>query len=153
MDVSSTHITFGVLRLLLEDARRWWYHRRLREQDSVAAARRRERMSVCRHIEDLRQGVVLHVGRGGWTLYRHQGRLRGHGDANDLFVRAARRAGVPILDTTTVAVERLRQLLCGPLPDQEPEGALEHARSLGATVYNVPVLSTDSEYPSTASQI
>jgi hypothetical protein len=138
MSTGSTRITLGVLRLLLEDARGWWYHRKLREQGDIAEARRRERRSVRRHAEDLKQAVVLHVGRGGWSLYRNQGRLEGHGGIADLLVQAAIRAGVPVVDSSAVPLEKLGPLLGGPLPDAEPLAALEFARSLGATTYNAP---------------
>ncbi len=133
-----THMTLTVLRLLFKDARSWWYHRKLRQQGRVAEARRRERKCVQKHALDLDRATVLHIGRGGWTLYRNKGRLKGCGDVEDAFVQAAIRAGVPVFDTTTVPMGRLGSLLRGPLPAEEPLVALEHARSLGARTYNAP---------------
>ncbi|MEA3376727.1 MAG: hypothetical protein U9R72_11100, partial [Chloroflexota bacterium] len=85
-DNPNGELSIAVLRLLFQDARSWWYHRCLREQGMVADARRRERHAVCRHVDDLRQATMLHVGAGGWTLYRDRGRLEGHGGMEDVFV-------------------------------------------------------------------
>ena len=131
-------LSVAVLRLLFQDARSWWYHRCLREQGRVAEARRRERRTVCRHVDALRQATMLHVGPGGWTLYRDRGRLQGHGGMEDLFVQAALAAGVPVIDPTEAADGTIRALLEGPSPSDEPGAALRHAQALGASVYNAP---------------
>lgn len=137
--INSITITLDVLRLLFQDARRWRHHRRLREQGRVAEARRRERQSVRRHVQYLREATVLHVGRGGWRLHRvGRARLEGYGGADDLFVQAAICAGVPSFDTTSVPDEKLGALLRGPCPGDDPLGALRHARALGARVWNDP---------------
>ena len=64
-------ITFDVLRLLFQSARRWWYHWRLRERGEVAEARRRERKSVQGYARCIEEATVLHIGCGVWILYRH----------------------------------------------------------------------------------
>ncbi|MEA3400181.1 MAG: ATP-binding protein [Armatimonadota bacterium] len=135
-DNPNGELSIAVLRLLFQDARSWWYHRCLREQGMVADARRRERHAVCRHVDDLRQATMLHVGAGGWTLYRDQGRLEGHGGMEDLFVQAALAAGVPVLDSTEAADATVRALVKGPCAEDEPVAALHYAQALGARVYN-----------------
>ncbi len=132
-------ITLDVLRLLFQSARRWWYHRRLRERGEVAEARRRERRSVQEHVRCIEKATVLHVGCGVWTLYRHGWAwLQGYGGLDNLVVQAALCAGVPAFDTTTIPDENLVALLRGPFPGDDPLGTLEHARSLGARVYDDP---------------
>ena len=77
--INSITITLDVLRLLFQKARRWWYHQELRERGRIAEARRWERQSVRNNVERLAEARVLHIGRGGWCLYR-DGRawLEGH---------------------------------------------------------------------------
>lgn len=137
--INSITITLDVLRLLFQKARRWWYHQELRERGQIAEARRRERQSVRNNVERLAEARVLHIGRGGWCLYRDgRARLEGYGGADDLFVQAAICAGVPSFDTTVVPDEKLAGLLRGPYPGDDPLGALRHARALGARVWNDP---------------
>lgn len=140
-------VNLAVLRLLFQSARRWWYHRRLRERGEVDEARWRERRSVQEHIRYIEEATVLHIGRGGWTLYRHGGgRLEQRaGCVDDLFVQAAICAGVPTFDTTTVPDESLGALLHGPCPGEDPLGALRHTRSLGARVWNDSDVESDAE--------
>ena len=101
-------VNLAVLRLLFKSARRWWYHCKLRERGEVDEARRRERRSVQDHVRYVEEATVLHVGRDGWTLYRHDGeRLKQRaGCVNDLFVQAAIYAGVPVFNTNTVPTRR-----------------------------------------------
>jgi hypothetical protein len=135
----SITITPDVLRLLFQSARRWWYHRRLRERGQKAEARQRERRSVREHVRCIREATVLHIGCGVWTLHRHGWAwLQGYGGLDNLVVQAALCAGIPAFDTTTVPDDRLITLLRGPSPAEDPLGALEYARSLGARVYNDP---------------
>ena len=130
-------VNLAVLRLLFQSTRRWWYHRRLRKRGEVAEARRRERQSVRRHIECIEAATVLHVGCGVWTLYRRGWSwLQGYGGLDDLVVQAAICASAPTFDTTTVPDEETGTLLRGPYPGDDPLGALRHARSLGARVWN-----------------
>jgi hypothetical protein len=132
-------ITLDVLRLLFQSARRWWYHQRLRKRGQKAEARQRERRSVREHVRCIREATVLHIGCGVWTLHRHDWAwLQGYGGLDNLVVQAALRAGVPAFDTTAVPDDKLIALLRGPSPCEDPLGALEYARSLGARVYNDP---------------
>jgi len=135
---TDVRITLDVLRLLFQNARAWWYHQRLREQGQIEEARERERQSVREYAACIEEATVLHVGyQGRWTLYRQDGGgLSGRGGLTDWLVRAALRAGVPAFDTSTVPEDNLPALLCGPFPGEDPLGALCHARSLGARVYN-----------------
>ena len=134
----SQTITLDVLRLLFQNARAWWYHQKLREQGRVAEARKREKQSVREYAACIEKATVLHIGyEGRWTLYRRDGGgLSGCGGTSDWFVRAALRAGVLAFDTGTVPEHNLAALLRGPFPGEDPLGALCHARSLGARVYN-----------------
>ncbi len=134
----SQTITLDVLRLLFQKARAWWYHRRLREQGQVEEARKREKQSVREYAACIEKATVLHIGyEGRWTLYRRDGgSLSGRGGASDWFVRAALCAGVPAFDTGTVPEDNLAALLSGPFPGEDPLGALRHACTLGARVYN-----------------
>lgn len=102
----------------------------------MAEARRRERHAVRKHLDDLKQATVLHVGRGGWTLSRSHGRLEGHGGVADLFVQAALAGGVAAFDSTKIAGEKTVALLDGSCPAHEPREALRCAEALGARVYN-----------------
>jgi hypothetical protein len=135
---TDVRITLDVLRLLFQNARAWWYHQKLREQGRVEEAHAREKQSVREYAVCIGEATVLHVGyEGRWTLYRRDGGgLSGRGGLTDWFVLAALRAGVPAFDTDTVLEDNLAALLRGPFPGEDPLGALRHARSLGARVYN-----------------
>jgi hypothetical protein len=102
-------------------------------------ARKAERDAVLLGVRRIQSATVLHIGRGGWTLYRRGGgRLEGWGGAGHPVVRAAILAGVPAFDTRAVAEGDLGELLRGPRPDQDPVASLRHARALGARVWNEP---------------
>ena len=135
---TDVRITLDVLRLLFQNARAWWYHQKLREGGQVEEAREREKQSVREYAACIEEATVLHVGyEGHWTLYRRDGRgLNGRGGLTDWFVQAALRAGVPAFDTGAIPEDNLAALLRGPFPGEDPLGALCHARSLGARVYN-----------------
>jgi hypothetical protein len=150
MSQTNGKVTLDVLRLLFQNARAWWYHQRLREGGQVEEAREREKQSVREYAACIEEATVLHVGyRGRWTLYRRGGGgLSGRGGLTDWFVRAALRAGVPAFDTGAVPEHNLAALLRGPFPGKDPLGALCHARTLGARVYNdemvsAPAIDTD----------
>ena len=150
MSQTNGKITLDVLRLLFQNARAWWYHQKLRERGQVEEAREREKQSVREYAACIEKATVLHIGyEGRWTLYRRDGEgLSGRGGLTDWFVRAAFRAGVPAFDTGTVPEDNLAALLRGPFPGKDPLGALCHARTLGARVYNdemvsAPAIDTD----------
>jgi hypothetical protein len=135
---TDVRITLDVLRLLFQNARAWWYHQKLREGGRAEEAHERERQSVREYAACIEEATVLHVGyQGRWTLYRRDGEgLSGRGGMSNWFVRAALRAGVPAFETGAIPEDNLAALLRGPFPGEDSQGALRHARSLGALVYN-----------------
>ena len=135
----SVNITLEALRLLFKHARQWWRYHELRKQGKMVEARRWEQKDVRDYVRWFEGATVLHIGRGPWTLCRLDGaRLGGNGGTGNLVVQAAIRAGVPAFDTSTVANEKRIELLQGPYPHDDALGALRHARSLGARVWNDP---------------
>ncbi|MBM3130803.1 MAG: hypothetical protein FJ009_19525 [Chloroflexi bacterium] len=156
---ASADAIIALYALLDASARAWWYHRQLRENGQIAEARRRELASIRDHARDLRQAQVnagfVTVGRGGWTLHIACGHtLKGYGDVNDTIPQCALRLGLPIVDSTTIADEKINLTLRLPFPqigakprtDKTRDSSFDPApiedvarlyRDLGATVYNL----------------
>jgi hypothetical protein len=148
-----------VLKALRQSARRWWYHEHLRQVGEIEEARKREHDSVRSTVKGLRQCLdgrgYLTIGRGGWTLHhsRH-GWTSGYGADTSGTVRAARRLGVPVIDSRTVPDDLIGLTLPAPIPahpdmdepDAPPWGSFAKAplpviealyHRMGATLDNV----------------
>ena len=148
-------------RILNNQAKVWWYHRHLRKQGLEEEARQREREAILDDVRVLRaalqNGGFLTHGRGGWTLhYGKWNRVESPCPGLDAAIpQACLLLGIPVLDTTTIPDERIREVInfpiANPFPDPEPEGGygpFDHAPfeyvarryvALGATAYNTDV--------------
>lgn len=145
-----------VLHHLRADASGWWYFRQLRQQGRHAEAAAKERESIRRNVQHIREALAnggwLSIGRGGATLHTSpNSRLEGiHGHT----IAACIAAGVPTLDSTGCDFDRVWDLAVrGPMPGfsdstfgTNPDGSLStrHWRTIfnryatdpGAVFYN-----------------
>lgn len=142
-------------RVLNAEAKAWWYHQDLRKSGRTDEARRRERKSILSTLDYIRQtlrnGGLLTIGRGGYTLhFARNSKLSGYGPDSSGTVAACKLAGVPWVDTRTIPDDRIGEFAVsgpivkvgietegyGSLDYISPPDYIEFARSYGATVGN-----------------
>ncbi|TRD17299.1 hypothetical protein [Palleronia caenipelagi] len=126
-----------ILRELRGAAQRWWAHQALRDAGEVAEARRREHGKIRSDMEIIRNalsttGAYISVGRGGAYVHFGQGCTLSHpgGLEHLATARVLRRAGLPLIDTTTVdrpeRIMSLPMVAVGREPDLPPWHALSY---------------------------
>lgn len=146
----------SVYSLLNRDAKNWWYFKQLRDQGAISEARCKERGSIKSKIDTLRHciksGGYVNVGRGGWSIHYADGQLQGYGGVSDPIVQAAIKAGIVVIDTTTIDDDKIVDIAfkcpmvaVGRKADSAPYNSMSFAplsyvvgvkRNAGATVYN-----------------
>ena len=132
----------SIYSILNKEAKLWHYHQSLREQNRFTEARALERTSIKSSIKTIRSATILHIARGGFSVYlkpelsldgtvRSTSKVSGYGNGGVYYKSLLRsRPEVPIVDTNTIPDNLIsRFAISGPMiPTGKPDAPNSNGR-------------------------